>query len=183
MRRQLTGQSAGLEAQPGQTSDPTGMDPVTGLYTRAFIEQQLGKEIARAKRQHGALSLATVHLDEFDQLDKRYGQSAMDLALKELARRLKKACRGSDFAVRLTNDDFLLVLPECGLNEVKVVLNRLGPLEMNCAGRQLTLAYTTGWVDYQPGDLPADLLKRAAQLLHLYDDAAKHSFSTTLAPH
>lgn len=183
MRRQLTGQSAGLEAQPGQTSDPTGMDPVTGLYTRAFIEQQLGKEIARAKRQHGALSLATIHLDEFDQLDKRYGQSAMDLALKELARRLKKACRGSDFAVRLTNDDFLLVLPECGLNEVKVVLNRVGPLEMNCAGRQLTLAYTSGWVDYQPGDLPADLLKRAAQLLHLYDDAAKHSFSTTLAPH
>jgi hypothetical protein len=38
-------------------------------------------------------------------------------------------------------------------------------------------------VDYQPGDLPADLLKRAAQLLHLYDNAAKESLSSTLAPH
>jgi len=66
---------------------------------------------------------------------------------------------------------------------VKLVLNRLGPLEMNCAGRRMTLAYTTGWVDYQPGDLPGDMLKRATQLLHLYDDAAKQSFSTTLAPH
>jgi diguanylate cyclase (GGDEF)-like protein len=183
MRRQFTEQSVGLEAYPGQISDPTGLDPVTGLYTRAFIEQQLGKEIARAKRQNSPLSLAAVHLDEFDQLNKRYGLSATDLALKELARHLKKACRGSDFVVRLTNDDFLLVLPECDLGEVKLVLNRLGLLEMSCAGRKMNFTYTTGWVDYQPGDLPADLLKRAAQILYLYDNAAKNSFSTTLAPH
>ena len=183
MRRKLTGAGAGLGAQQGQISDPSITDPVTGLFTRAFAEQQLGKEIARAKRQDSSLSLATIHLDEYDQLGQRYGLSATDAALKELARRLKKACRGSDFAVRLTNDDFLLVLPECGLGEVKLVLNRLGSLEMNCAGRKVTLAYTTGWVDYQPGDLAGDLIKRATQLLHLYDDAAKESFSTTLAPH
>lgn len=182
-RRRLTRVGAGLEAQQGQISDPASTDPVTGLFTKAFAEQQLGKEIARAKRQDSSLSLATIHLDEYDQLARRYGLSATDAALKELARRLKKACRGSDFAVRLTNDDFLLVLPECGLGEVKLVLNRLGLLEMNCAGRKVTLAYTTGWVDYQPGDLPGDLLKRATELLHLYDDAAKVSFFTTLAPH
>ena len=183
LRNQLAGAGAGQEAQQGQSSEFAGLDPVTGLFTRAFAEQQLGKEIARAKRQNSMLSLATIHLDEYDQLNQRYGLSAMDASLKELARRLKKACRGSDFAVRLSDNDFVLVLPECGLGEVKLVLNRLGPLEMNCAGRRVTLAYTTGWVDYQPGDLPGDLLKRAVQLLHLYDDAAKQSFSTTLAPH
>jgi len=41
--------------------------------------------------------------------------------------------------------------------------------------------YATGWVDYQPGEVPSDLLKRAAQILHLYENAAKDSFSTTLA--
>ncbi len=182
-RRQLSGQSAGADAHPGQFSDPSGIDPVTGLHTRAFIEQQLGKEIARARRQNTALSLATVHLDEFDEVTKRYGLSAASDALKELARRLKKACRGSDFAVRLASDDFLLVLPECNLGEVKSVLNRIGALEVVCSGRKINLAYTTGWVDYQPGDLPTDLLKRAAQLLHLYENAAKESFSATLAPH
>ena len=84
--------------------------------------------------------------------------------------------------MRLSNDDFLLVLPECGLGEVKTVLNRLGSLEMVCAGRKVDLAYTTGWVDYQPGDLPSDLLKRATQLLHLYENAVKDSFSSTLSP-
>jgi diguanylate cyclase (GGDEF)-like protein len=170
-------------AQPGFYSDPSGVDPVTGLPAQAFLEQQLGKEIARAKRQNSALSLATVHIEEFAEVSQRYGPSATDQALKELARRLKKACRGSDFAVRLSNDDFLLVLPECGLGEVKLVLNRLGALDMNCGGRKVSLEYTTGWVDYQPGDLPGDLVKRASQMLHLYEDAAKESYSATRVPH
>jgi diguanylate cyclase (GGDEF)-like protein len=183
LRKQLSDHNAGADAQPGQISDSSGVDPVTGLHTRAFIEQQLGKEIARARRQNTALSLATVHLDEFAEVNKRYGLSAMDATLKELARRLKKACRGSDFAARLADDDFLLVLPECNLGEVKSVLNRLGALEVVASGRKINLAYTTGWVDYQPGDLPTDLLNRAAQLLHLYENAAKDSFSSTLVPH
>jgi diguanylate cyclase (GGDEF)-like protein len=182
-RKQLGGQNVAADAAPGQIVSSTGVDPVTGLHTRAFIEQQLGKEIARARRQDTALSLATIHLDEFTEMSKRHGLSAMDEALKELARRLKKACRGSDFAARLASDDFLLVLPECNLGEVKTVLNRLGAIEVVCSGRRINLAYTTGFVDYQPGDLPADLLKRAAQLLHLYENAAKESFSATLAPH
>ena len=181
-RRQLTGQSAASQA-PSPISDPSGLDPVTGLHTRAFIEHQLGKEIARAKRQNTSLSLATIHIDEFDEVSKRYGQAATDLALKELGRRLKRACRGSDFAVRLSTDDFLLVLPECGLGEVKLVLNRLGSLEMTCSGKEMTLSYTTGWVDYQTGDMPSDLLRRTQEILHLYENAAKESFASTLAPH
>ena len=128
----------------GQIPESPSIDAVTGLYARAFIEQQLGKEIYRAKRQNSSLSLAAIPLDEFAEITKRYGPSTTDAALKEL-RRLKKACRGSDFAVRLTNADFLLVLPECGCGEVKIVLNRLGSLEMVCLGRKVDLAYTTGW--------------------------------------
>jgi len=172
LRRQLTAQSASSALHTGQILDPNSLDPATGLYTRGFIEHQLGKEIARAKRQNSSLSLATIHIDEFDELSKRYGLSATDAALKELARRLKKACRGSDFAVRWATDDFLLMLPECNAGEVELVLRRLGPVELTCLGRRINLTYTTGWVDYQPGDLPSDLLKRASQILHLYESAA-----------
>ncbi len=181
-RKQLSAQNSVAQSEQIYGGSST-TDPATGLHTRFFIEQQLGKEIARARRQNSALSVATVHLDEFAEMNKRYGLSAMDEALKELARRLKKACRGSDFAVRLADDDFLLVLPECNVGEVQAVLNRLGVLEMVCGGRRINLAYTTGWVDYQAGDMPSDLIKRAAQLLHLYENAAKDSFASTLAPH
>src|SRR5712692_10924075 len=90
-RRQLTHQGDAPEASSNEIFDPSGVDPVTGLYTRAFVEQQLGKEIARARRQNTSLSIATINLDDFTQLNERYGLSAMDQALKELARRLRKA--------------------------------------------------------------------------------------------
>jgi diguanylate cyclase (GGDEF)-like protein len=183
LRKQSAEQSLDAQAMPQQFSEAAGLDPITGLYTRSSLEQHLGKEVARARRQNTALSLATLHVDEFAHLSSRYGKSAVDAALKELARRLKKASRGSDIAARLGDDDFLLLLPECGLNEVKQVLNRLGAIEVSASGQRIPLNFTTGWVDYQPGDLPADLLKRAAELLHLYDTAAHESFSTTLAPH
>ncbi len=183
LRRQTTGMPVDSPALPQQIMESVGLDPVTGLYTRLSLEQHLGKEVARARRQNTALSLATVHVEEFANLKARYGKSAVDAALKELGHRLKKASRGSDIAARLGEDDFLLLLPECGVNEVKQVLNRLGAVEVSSSGQRIPLDFTTGWVDYHPGDLPADLLKRAADLLHLYDTAAQDSFSTTLRPH
>ena len=183
VRRKAKEISAANAGTSGEVYDPTGMDPVTGLWTRAAVEQHLGKEIARAKRQNTSLSLATVHLDDFADLSRRFGNAAADQALKEFARRLKEVSRGSDYAVRLANEDFVLVLPKCNLGEVSQVLKRMGTMEVNCAGKKFSLAYTTGWVDYQPGDMPSDLLKRATQLLHLYDNAAKESFDSTLAAH
>lgn len=172
LRKELSPDATGKEAQPGLFSDPSGIDPVTGLHTRSFIEQQLGIEIARAKRLNSSLSLATIHLDEFKSTEK-YGISITNAALKELGWRLKKACRNSDFAVRLNNEDFLLVLPECSPSEVATVLKRVGSLEMVCQGRTVNLEYSTGTVDYRSGDMPSDLLRRATEVLHLYENAAK----------
>lgn len=179
LRREAAQASDGASGLP-QASDGASLDPVTGLHTRASLEQQLAKEVARARRQNTSLSLATLHVDDLADITARLGKSAVDAAMRELARYLKKASRGSDIAARLSEDDFLLVLPECGAAEVKQVLNRVPGVEVTAMGRRMPLTYTTGWVDYQAGDLPADLLKRAADLLHLYDSAAKDSFSPTL---
>lgn len=168
LRKQETERSVVPEGKAAEVYDPSGVDPVTGLYTRASIEQRLGKEIGRARRQNTPLSLATLHLDDFAQLNERYGKAACDQALKEFARRLEKASRGSDFAVRWGSHDFLLVLPECSIGEVKLIFDRLGSMEMNIAGQKITLECSTGWVDYQAGELPADMLKRAAEMLQLY---------------
>lgn len=178
-RRELTQQNPEAERGSSDSSDnPTGMDPVTGMYTRASIELHLGKEIGRAKRQNTLLSLATLHLDDFEQVAQRYGQGVSDLVLKEFVRKFKKAIRGSDFAVRLGKSDFALVLPECSLDQVKTVLNRIGSLEVSASGKKIAVTYSTGWVDYHAGDIPGDLIKRALEILQLYENAAKDSSST-----
>lgn len=178
LRNRATAPSAGSE-DPITAVGEKAVDPVTGLYTRTSALLHLGKEITRAKRQNTALSLATIHLEDLADLNRQYRKTAVDQALKEFARRLKEVSRGSDYAVRLASDDFVLVLPKCHVGEVSQVLNRMGSMDLECAGKKISLAYTTGWVDYQPGDMPSDLLKRASQLLHLYDDAAKDSYAAT----
>ena len=179
LRQRATAPGAGAEDPTAATDETAALDPVTGLYTRTSALLHLGKEIARAKKQNTALSLATIHLEDLADLNRQYGKTAVDQALKEFARRLKEASRGSDYAVRLANDDFLLVLPKCNVGEVSQVLSRMGSMDLECAGRKISLAYSSGWVDYQPGDTPSDLLKRASQLPHLYGDAAKDSYAAT----
>jgi len=176
LRRQMTGPSGNPEEKTYEVHDRSGLDPVTGLDTQA--SDWLGREIARARRQNTALSVVKFHLEDFARLNDRYGRAATDEALKEFARRLQEASRGSDYAVRLGSDDFLLVLPKCTLGETKLVLNRLGSVEVNCSGKRIILAYTTGCADYQPGDLPADVLKRAEQIVQLYNKASNDAFST-----
>ncbi|HEX8766081.1 MAG TPA: GGDEF domain-containing protein, partial [Candidatus Acidoferrum sp.] len=178
-RKEATAPTAGKEDNGAAADDTAALDPVTGLYTRTSALLHLGREIARAKRQNTALSLATIHLEDLADLTQQYGKTAVDQALKEFARRLKEVSRGSDYAVRLAHDDFVLVLPKCNVGEVTQVLNRMGSMDLQCAGKRISLAYTTGWVDYQPGDMPSDLLKRASQLLHLYGDAAKDAYAPT----
>jgi len=92
------------------------IDPVPACTREYPSEQHLGKENRRARRENTALSVATVHIDEFAIITQRYGKSAIDALVKDL-QTPEKAIRGSDFAVRMASGDFLLILTECTLGE------------------------------------------------------------------
>src|SRR5580692_13113113 len=62
LRKLAAGLALDSQALPQQFPEAPGLDPVTGLYTRSSLEQHLGKEVARARRQNSALSLATLHV-------------------------------------------------------------------------------------------------------------------------
>jgi diguanylate cyclase (GGDEF)-like protein len=182
MRTQISSEEARLqEAEAPQPSgNPSGNDRVTGWCDRTAIELQLGREIALARRQNTPLTLVTLHLNDFDQLTARAGKTATDELAGEFTRRLKESSRGSDFTARIASDDFLLVLPKCSLKEARTVLDRLGVVEVRASGRKLPLAYTSGWVDYQTGDMPSDLLRRATDILQLYKSASNDALSSSL---
>ncbi len=143
------------------------LDPLTGLHNRRFAEERLAAEIARAQRLGDSLTVLVLDLDEFKQLNDRYGHFAGDLALKEFAQRLTKAIRGSDLAVRIGGDEFLVLLPECQHGQVQHVLDRLRPLEIDQDGKKPSFTFSAGSTDYQPGELPEELLKRADAALYV----------------
>jgi len=89
------------------------VDSLTGLYNRRFAEQRLAAEVARSERKGHPLTILTLDLNNFKEINDTHGHPAGDLVLQEFAARLNNVIRGGDLAVRLGGDEFLVLLPEC----------------------------------------------------------------------
>jgi diguanylate cyclase (GGDEF)-like protein len=142
------------------------IDPLTGLYNRRFGEQRLAAEVARSERRGHPLTVLTLDLNNFKEINDTYGHPAGDQVLQEFATRLNKVIRGSDLAVRLGGDEFLVVLPECTLDQLKLVLERLSSFELNWQGQKIQVTFSAGWKDYEMGERPEEMLARADEALY-----------------
>jgi diguanylate cyclase (GGDEF)-like protein len=151
------------------------MDPLTGLYNRRFAEQRLAAEVARSERKGHPLTVLMLDLNNFKQINDAHGHAAGDQVLKEFAFRLNKVIRGSDLAVRLGGDEFLVLLPECTTKQLQIVLGRLGSIEVERLGQKIPVTFSAGWKQYEIGDRPEELLESADQLLYETKRASKES--------
>jgi diguanylate cyclase (GGDEF)-like protein len=142
------------------------VDPLTGLYNRRFAEHRLAAEVARSERKGHPLTVLTLDLNHFKQINDTYGHPAGDHVLQEFAAHLNKVVRGSDLAVRLGGDEFLVVLPECTLEQLRLVLLRLGTLEVTWQGQKIPVTFSAGWKEYEIGEEPQQLLARADEDLY-----------------
>jgi diguanylate cyclase (GGDEF)-like protein len=149
------------------------VDPLTGLYNRRFAMQRLAAEVARSERRGHPLTVLSLDLNDFKQINDMHGHPAGDQVLQEFASHLNRVIRGSDLAVRLGGDEFLVLLPECTLEQLQLVLGRLGSLEVDWQGLKLPVTFSAGWKQYQMGDRPEELLARADQALYASKRAGK----------
>jgi|SRR5580658_1835873 diguanylate cyclase (GGDEF)-like protein len=155
------------------------LDQLTGLYNRRSGEQRLAEEISRAVRHERPLTILLADLDGLKQINDRLGHAAGDLVLKGFSERLRKAIRGSDLAVRLGGDEFMVLLPECRAEEVKHVLNRLDGLEVDFEGTKIPVRFSRGWTDYKPGETAEELLRRGDEALYADKRAGKKSIDVS----
>lgn len=157
-----------------------GIDSVTGLLNRKAAELQLGREMAATRRRGEPLSVLVVGLDGFSKVQSRMGTVTGDQVLRDFAQQLRKATRGCDLTVRLGNDEFLALLPGCPIKNVQRVVSRLSPLMVDFSGEQMSVEYSTSWLDPHPGETPEGLLKRAHEMLKLYKDVGAEAASTQI---
>ena len=151
------------------------LDPLTGLHNRRSGEQRLSEEIARSTRHVRPLTVILVDLDDLKSCNDKYGHAAGDTMLRAFADRLKRAIRGSDLAVRLGGDEFMVILPECRADEVRHVLGRLGGLDVEVSAKhKIRVTFASGWADYHPGESAQELLRRADDALYEHKRTGKH---------
>jgi diguanylate cyclase (GGDEF)-like protein len=170
MQRELTDQISALDKMEARTEEVYKMallDPLTGLYNRRSGELRLSEEVSRSQRHGRPLTTVSLDLNKLKEINDKFGHAAGDEVIKCFAGRINRAIRGSDLAIRLGGDEFLLLLPECKPEDVQLVLGRLSGIKMDLGGQSISLAFSAGWTNYIPGESPEELLKRSDDALYV----------------
>lgn len=93
--------------------DQATRDSLTRLWNRSSILSELGRELARSKREVRPLGVVIVDLDHFKQINDTYGHLSGDAVLREAARRMQNSIRQYDSIGRYGGEEFLILFPGC----------------------------------------------------------------------
>ncbi|AEV84837.1 putative signaling protein [Actinoplanes sp. SE50] len=85
-------------------------DGLTGVHTRRFLSEALSAEGDRAARRGTPIAMLLLDVDHFKRINDTYGHPAGDQVLVELARRLRRACRGTDVVARFGGEEFAVLV-------------------------------------------------------------------------
>ncbi len=100
-------------------------DALTGLHNRRYMEVHLKALTDAAKSSGRPLSVVVVDVDKFKAINDTHGHDAGDNVLREMARRLQRNTRGIDLACRLGGEEFVIVMPDAGMERARQVGERV----------------------------------------------------------
>ena len=102
----------------------TLIDPLTELLNRRGLQQALSREIKRVEREKIDVLVLLVDIDDFKRVNDSFGHAVGDVALQEIAHRLRSCVRAIDYACRIGGDEFLLLLPNADHLEAARIAER-----------------------------------------------------------
>ena len=159
------------------------IDGLTALANRRHFEDQLAAERARVERFGGPLAVVIADLDDFKDVNDRFGHPAGDVVLREFARTLEDGIRDIDLAARWGGEEFVLLLPGTDLAGAARVAERIREalarrIILSAEGEAIAVTASFGVAGY-PGGAPADqLLPTADAALYEAKRGGKNRVST-----
>jgi diguanylate cyclase (GGDEF)-like protein len=135
-------------------------DDLTGLANRRAWDEQLPRELARAKRDERPVCVAMVDLDRFKEYNDEHGHQAGDRLLKQIAAIWRDVLRPTDVLARYGGEEFVVLLPNCGVDRAVEVIERLRgviPEGETCSG---------GVASWDGREGPESLVNRADDALY-----------------
>ncbi len=153
------------------------IDWLTGAVNAGKLRGLLSHELARTQRQRAPLALAIIDVDNFKQVNDRYGHAAGDAALRWIAESFRARLRAADVLGRLGGDEFCVVLPDCAKEAAAKVLSAISqeiattPVVL-LSGESIAVTVSIGVTATLAGALSDDtLLRQADEALY----QAKHN--------
>ena len=100
-------------------------DPLMGIYNRRYFFTAALREFERARRHHHVLAVIIADLDNFKQVNDRYGHPVGDRVLQEVSSIFQRELRSIDILARYGGEEIIMLLPETDCSGVVSVIERL----------------------------------------------------------
>lgn len=145
-------------------------DPLTEVFNRRTFMQLLDKSVKLMQRMNSPLSLLAIDLDHFKRINDSWGHSSGDQALRHFVQIVNGHLRSDHVIGRVGGEEFVIFLPNTGLDAAAVVAERLRALveAQPVAGAQnpITLTVSIGVTQLVLGDSLEAALHRADQAMY-----------------
>ncbi|NDV12073.1 GGDEF domain-containing protein [Crenobacter caeni] len=153
-------------------------DQLTGTYNRRGLDEHFARELGRAERTGSPLSVALIDVDNFKQLNDRFGHLAGDRALRFLADAIRHNLRPSDICARFGGEEFVVLLPDTPIAEAQSVMHRL-QRELTRTffltnNERLVITFSAGVALWHLGEKEADVIDRADRAMYQAKLAGKN---------
>ena len=100
-------------------------DELTGLHTRNFFEQRLSVELRNAQQQNYPLCLATVSVNDFQDIAEVQGRAVADIVLHKVGFLLKTHLRKGSVVARSGDDQFMVILPSASETVAHQIMSQI----------------------------------------------------------
>jgi diguanylate cyclase (GGDEF)-like protein len=158
---------AALQEMKDRFERQARIDYLTGAYNRLMLSELLEAEIKRAKRSGNELSLIMCDLDHFKKVNDAYGHTMGDQVLRQFAHLLSTHIRAQDILVRWGGEEFLVLAPDCNLNQALSFAERMRRLcEPHDFGKGLHITASFGVTQFLKEDSFQSFLERVDEALY-----------------
>lgn len=147
------------------------IDPLTSCYNRRTLKDLLSREVSKAQRYIGNLSVLMIDIDHFKSINDCYGHIVGDYILKELSRIIEEMIRKSDYIVRFGGEEFVVVLPEISMGKAVSLSKRIKSIiEKNVFyihNKAIKMTISIGVSTFNDNKTSYELLKEADDMLYI----------------
>ncbi|MDX1749425.1 MAG: sensor domain-containing diguanylate cyclase [Methylophaga sp.] len=176
---QLIQTNAELESKIAEVQRLAETDTLTGVANRYRLEKTLELEVERAERFKQPLSIIALDIDDFKIVNDEFGHANGDMVLVQMSRLLKKNIREIDLLARWGGDEFMILLPNTGLEAAAHTAEKLRQLIMDAKlDKRATITTSFGVAQLRQGESAMRLSIRADNALYQSKDSGKNRISS-----
>lgn len=147
-------------------------DGLTDLYNHRYFQEQMIMQVANCRRYNSKFSLILIDIDFFKKFNDTFGHQSGDAVLRQVAQKLKKNVRSTDYACRYGGEEMSIILPTTDKNEAIITAQKIceavaeTPLKL-AGDKESIVTISLGVATYpEDGQTPSEIIDSADKRLY-----------------